>query len=155
MATIVAKDLTREVPRSPFEELEGYPWLARLIDKVRALHAGKIGEYTPFPCGGDRRFLSTLGLDPDALKGVITGGASDHEIAAWVKAHQAPDALQKLGEYRAAMTVPIPPEAGDYYKIFQESLGTVRAARPQLDLSRVDNFNKLICAEEGHQAPSS
>jgi len=96
MATITAKDLTKEFPRSPYEELDGFPWLARLIDKVRALQAGTLGEYTPFPCGGDRRFLATAGIDADALKDLIFKGASDAEILAYIKAHAVPDAAERL-----------------------------------------------------------
>ena len=72
----VAKDLTREVPRSPYEELDGIPWLARLIDKLRAMLAGTLGEYIPYPCGGDRGFLATVGIEPDALRETIASGAS-------------------------------------------------------------------------------
>ena len=43
MPAIPAKDLTKEFPRSPLEELDGLPWLPRMVDKVRALQAGTIG----------------------------------------------------------------------------------------------------------------
>ena len=37
MSTIQAKDLTKEFPRSPYDELAGFPWLPRLVDKVRVI----------------------------------------------------------------------------------------------------------------------
>lgn len=148
----MALDLTKAYPRSPFQELGGYPWLARLIDKVRAKHAGTLGEYTPYPCGGDRRFLGAVGVDPDGLEAEIRRGASDDEVAAWVKAHQTPDAPQKLQEYRGGMLTPLSGEMAEYLKGAKAELA---AARPELDLSTVDNWNRLICLEEGHAIPQT
>lgn len=54
MTSMDAKDLTKECPRSPYAEMGGFPWLPRLIDKVRAKHAGTIGAYIPYPCGSER-----------------------------------------------------------------------------------------------------
>lgn len=152
MSTIQAKDLTHDFPRSPFEELGGIPWLARLVDKVRALHAGKIGEYTPFPCGGDQNFLNTLGLEGDALKAVIAGGASDEEIARWVKEHAVAGYETKLQAYRQGQLAPATGEMAGYLSHAKEELAK---ARPELDLSGVTNFGQLICAEEGYSCPKA
>ena len=152
MSTITAKDLTKEYPRSPYAELDGLPWLPRLIDKVRALHAGTLGDYTPFPCGGDQNFLNTLGLNADELKKVIAGGASDQEIAAWVKAHMAPEATSKLEAYRQQQRAAYP-AGSEYHGYLQHALEELKKARPGIDLSKVDNFSRMICVEEGHQLP--
>lgn len=146
----MALDLSKDHPRSPFAELGGYPWLPRLIDKVRAKHAGTLGDYTPFPCGGDRNFLATVGLEPAGLEAEIQRGASDEEVAAWVKAHQAPDAAEKLQQYRQHMLAPVTGEKAEYLKA---AVAETAQARPDLDLSSVDSFNKLICLEEGHPLP--
>lgn len=146
----MALDLSKDTPRSPFAELGGFPWLARLTDKVRAKHAGTLGEYTPYPCGGDKRFLATMGLDADALEAEIKRGASDDEVAAWVKAHQAPDAPEKLQAYRSGMLAPVAGEMAEYLKGMVAELAK---ARPDLDISGIDSFNKLICVEEGHPIP--
>lgn len=150
MSTLTAKDLTKEHPRSPLEELGGYPWLARLIDKVRALHAGKIGDYTPYPCGGDRGFIATIGVDTDALGSLIKSGASDEEVVAWVKSHQSPDAPEKLAAYRTRLLAPAEGEMAEYLK---GAVSELKAARPELDTSKVDNFTRLICLDEGHPCP--
>lgn len=147
----MALDLTKAYPRSPFTELDGYPWLARMLDKVRAKHAGTLGAYTPYPCGGDKRFLKTLGLDPDALEAQIQSGASDEEVLAWVKAHQAPDTAEKLQAYRQFL---MQPTSADRLEVLQEMVMELKAARPELHLSQVDSFYKLICAEEEHPFPS-
>lgn len=151
MSTITAKDLTKEYPRAPYEELGGFPWLPRLIDKVRALKAGKIGEYTPFPCGGDQRFLAVTGLDPAALKAEIDRGASDEEIAAWVKAHVSPDAMKKVDEYRGQLDAPI--AGGEYLDYLNGAKAELAKARPDLDINSIKNFTHLICAEEGYPYP--
>lgn len=148
--TLQAKDLTKEYPRSPLAELNGFPWLPRLIDKVRALKAGTLGAYTPFPCGGDRNFLATAGLDADALKAVIDSGASDEEIGAWAKAHAAPDAAEKLAAYKESQKQPV---TGQYLEYLKEAIEELKKERPELDLSAVDNFGRLICVEEGHPLP--
>jgi hypothetical protein len=150
MPTFTVKDLTREVPRSPYETLGGIPWLARLIDKVRALKAGKLGEYTPFPCGGDRHFLGVLGLDPDALKAEIDADKDDDAIVAWVKAHLPADADARIAGYLEQARAPLSGEMAGWLEEAKKGLG---AARPDLDLSGVSTFGQLICVEEGHPLP--
>lgn len=146
-----AKDLTREFPRGPLEELGGLPWLARLIDKVRALHAGTLGEYAPFPCGGDRRFLATMGLEPEPLSELIKSGASDDQIRAYVEAHATAGWPERLEAYRAYHRTPI--TDGEYFDYLNKAKAALAAQRPDLDLSKVDNFTRLICAEEGYALP--
>lgn len=148
MSTIVAKDLTKEYPRSPYEELDGIPWLARLIDKVRALNAGKIGEYTPYPCGGDKGFLGAAGIEADALKAQIDAGKTDAEIAAWVKGQLEADPQTQFEAYRQRALSPITdPEMKGYLDGAKAELAK---ARPDLDLSKADNFARMIAIEEGH-----
>ena len=147
MPTIQAKDLTKEFPRSPYDELEGFPWLPRLIDKVRALDAGQIGEYTPFPCGGDQGFIAHFGLDAGALRAKISSGATDAEVAAWVSEQVGPDQEAKKQSYRAAARQPVQPPMSDY---LEGAKAELKAQRPELDLSDVDNFARLICKEEGY-----
>lgn len=150
MPTFLVKDLTREVPRSPFETLDGIPWLARLIDKVRAMNAGKLGEYTPYPCGGDRHFLATLDLDAEALKTQISGGHTDSEILAWVKSQLPADVDVRLATYREQARTPVTGEMAEYLEGAKQALVQ---ARPGLDVSQVKTFGALICVEEGHPLP--
>lgn len=150
MPTITAKDLTREVPRSPYEEVGGFPWLGRLIDKARAMQAGTLGEYIPYPCGGDQRFLQAVGVDPEALKPVLLAGASDEQIVAWLREHAAPGYEERLQDYRRNQRGPIAPER---IAILEEAKAELARQRPGVDLSQVDNMSKLICVEEGHPLP--
>lgn len=145
-----AKDLTRDYPRSPADSLAGFPWLARLIDKVRAKHAGTLGEYVPYPCGGDKRFLSTFGLDADALENLIASGATDEQIGAWCLEHARRSPGEAAAEFETLFQAPSAPER-------QEALAEAKAKlakdRPDLDLSAADSFFKLIFLEEGYPLP--
>jgi hypothetical protein len=121
-----------------------------LIDKVRAMQAGKLGNYSPYPCGGDRNFLGVIGVDADQLKAQIDSGAGDAEIAGWVKAHAAPGLGERLAAYRERALTPV---AGELREYLDGALSELKAARPDLDTSRVDNFTRLLCLEEGYPCP--
>ncbi len=148
-----AKDLTREYPRSPYEILQGFPWLPRLIDKVRAKHAGTLGPYTPYPCGADRRFLAAFEFDADALEAIVVGGADDREIAAWCLEHAGRKPLVAAPEYRRTQFQPIAPERLEALETYKRE---ILAEQPGIDpsaLAAADNFAKAICVEEGYPVP--
>ena len=149
---ITAKDLTQEFPRSPYDTLDGIPWLPRLIDKVRALGAGRLGAYTPYPCGGDKSFLAATGLDTDALKAQIDAGKSDAEIVTWVRTQLPADAAERIEAYRRRSFAAV---EGEYATYLAGAKAELASQRPDLDLSGVDNFARLICAEEGYAVPQA
>ena len=78
-------DLTKRPPRSPRVRLGGYVILPRMLDKGRAAVAGKLGEFK-YACPLDQRFLTFLGVDPEALKKQLAAGKSDGEILQWIDA---------------------------------------------------------------------
>lgn len=80
-------DLTQRPPRSPRVKLGGYVLLPRILDKGRALLAGKLGEYRFSGVGMDRHFLNFVGLDHESLKAELAKGLGDGEILAWVQAN--------------------------------------------------------------------
>ena len=80
---LLAKDLTKEFPRSPRATLAGYVLAARCIDKCRAVLNGTAGEYH-YACPLDMRWLNFVGINPDALKDFVGSGATDGEIADWI-----------------------------------------------------------------------
>jgi hypothetical protein len=84
-----APDLTRHPPRSPRVRLGGYVILPRMLDKGRALLAGRNGEYN-YACPLDQQFLAFTGLDPEALKQQLAAGKGDGDILAWVQQHSRP-----------------------------------------------------------------
>jgi hypothetical protein len=77
-------DLTKQAPRSPRVRLGGYAILPRMLDKGRALLAGKIGEYH-YACPTDELFLEFTGIDPEQLKKQLATGKGDGEILQWIK----------------------------------------------------------------------
>ena len=83
---IQAPDLTQRPPRSPRVRLGGYATLPRLLDKGRALLAGKAGEYK-FNCPLDERFFEFAGIDAEALKQQLAAGKGDKDILDWVQAN--------------------------------------------------------------------
>lgn len=82
----LAKDLTRDFPRSPRETLGGYVLAARMLDKCRATLNQTNGEYH-FNCPLDKRILEFTGIDADAFKDFVATGASDQEVGEWIKSH--------------------------------------------------------------------
>jgi len=83
---IAAPDLTQRPPRSSRSRLGGYVYLPRMLDKCRATLVGKNGEYH-YDCPLDKRLLSFLDLDPEALKNEVATGKGDWEILEWILAH--------------------------------------------------------------------
>jgi hypothetical protein len=82
----LAKDLTKDFPRSPRETLAGYVLAARALDKCRATLNGTVGEYH-FNCPLDNMFFSFTGIDAEAFKNFVATGVSDDEVAEWIKQH--------------------------------------------------------------------
>lgn len=77
-------DLTQFPPRSPRVRLGGYVHLPRLIDKARALAAGKNGEYN-YNCPRDRQFFDFTGISDAALLDRVKENLSDSQLIAWVQ----------------------------------------------------------------------
>jgi hypothetical protein len=85
MSQITSFDLTQRPPRSPRIKLGGYVLLPRILDKCRALVAGKNGEYRYGAQRMDRHFLSFTDIDEAALQAEVASGKSDSEMLAWVQ----------------------------------------------------------------------
>ena len=80
---VLAKDLTKEPPRSPREVLGGYVILARCLDKGRADLLGMNGEYNYWYCSLCSQLEEFTGVDHGVMKEFIATGASDEEVAEW------------------------------------------------------------------------
>jgi len=81
---ILAKDLSKDFPRSPRETLAGYVIAGRTLDKCRATLAGTAGEYH-FNCPLDNFFFSFGEIDSEEFKAFVATGASDEEVAKWIE----------------------------------------------------------------------
>ncbi len=80
-----APDLTRHPPRSPRTRLGGYVHLPRLLDKARAVAAGRGGDFH-YNCPFDVKFFTFTGLNHVAFMAQIKAGKSDSEMLAYVQA---------------------------------------------------------------------
>ena len=113
----LAKDLTREYPRSPRETLAGYVIAARALDKCRAALNGTLGEYH-FDCPLDRRFLDFAGLEAGPFKDFVGTGATDAEVADWItrnaKARPRLEIIKWNNQMRALRVCELPPEAQEF-----------------------------------------
>lgn len=85
----LAKDLTKDYPRSPRDLLAGYIIAARTLDKCRAFLNNSIGEYH-FDCPLDNMFFGFAGITSEQFKEFVSTGAEDEEIAAWIVQHAQP-----------------------------------------------------------------
>ena len=84
---LVAPDLTQRPPRSPCVRLGGYVQLPRMLDKGRALIAGKLGAYRFNGKGMDRHFYAFTGLTVEAVLAELATGKGDGEILEWINAN--------------------------------------------------------------------
>ena len=88
MISYAAPDLTQHPPRSPRVRLGGYAILPRILDKTRAVIAGKGGEYK-FNNPLDKRLFTFAGIDADAFLAAVKTGLSDTEMLAWFNQNSA------------------------------------------------------------------
>lgn len=84
MINYSAPDLTQHPPRSLRVRLGGYAHLCRLLDKARAVLAGKAAEYH-YNCPLDQQFFAFTGIDHEAMLAEIKTGKTDLQMLAWVK----------------------------------------------------------------------
>lgn len=148
----MALDLTQTVPRSPFDEVGGFPWLPRVIDKARAYFAGTHGEYSAYPCPGDKSFLSHFGIESAPLGELIKSGADDAAIAAWVQTHakKADDATKAA--FRKQLRSP---ERNPLIKLAlwvftRKNMAAIKKNSPNVRPEQIVSFSCMISAEEGH-----
>lgn len=83
---LLAKDLSKEFPRSPRETLGGYVVAARMLDKCRAVVVGRNGDYH-FDCPLDNELLGFTGIEAATFREFVATGADDDEVATWLNEH--------------------------------------------------------------------
>jgi hypothetical protein len=134
-------DLTKFPPRSPRVRLGGYVILTRMLDKGRALLAGKHGEYH-YACPLDQRFLEFTGIDPEKLKKQL--GKSDGEVLEWINAnakHKRSDAEIAAWSALAEQRAPADLESREYFNELHKAAAPKREdIATWFDLLDVDDF---------------
>jgi hypothetical protein len=91
----IAKDLTKEPPRSLCQRIGGYAVLARMADKGRATLNGTAGEYH-FNCPLDNMLFSFKGVQAEDVKNLLASGAADEQVAAWFDVHGIPKTVDEI-----------------------------------------------------------
>lgn len=141
----LAKNLSKDYPRSPRETLGGYVIAARTLDKCRATLAGTHGEYH-FDCPLDNFFFAFAQISADDFKNFVATGASDEEVAKWIeqKAKQRPriEIIRWNNEWRYKRL----PEMPDTVQEFMEDY--VPQFVPARIRHHVDYFFDIYDAEE-------
>jgi hypothetical protein len=67
-------------------ELEGIPWLPRVIKKAEAKLRGEMPADLMYDCGGDRNFFQQHGLHPaDFLRNVWSAGGDEKKVLEYVR----------------------------------------------------------------------
>lgn len=100
--SINALDLTNDVPRSPRVTLGGFVVAARALDKCRATLAGTNGEYH-FDCPLDNFFFDFAGLKGDDFKDFVATGATDEEVAEWIKTNSKELTQEQIVEWNNSL----------------------------------------------------
>jgi len=143
MINYSAPDLTKFPPRSPRIRLGGYVILPRLLDKCRALLAGKNGEYN-YNCPLDKRFLGFTGIDPEALKAEVALGKGDGEILTWIQERVVPkrtDAEVAAWSVQEACRVSGDAESRGYFQEIHQAIAPSRAdVYTWFDLLDLDDY---------------
>ena len=81
----LTKDLSKEHPCSPRVVLGGFVILARCLDKCRSFLMGLNGEYNYWPCSLCEELEAFTGINHEEFKDYVATGASDEDVAEWVK----------------------------------------------------------------------
>ena len=80
------ENLSEHAPRSPYVMLDGIMFVARTIDKARALvTGGNAGDYTLL--GISTRMFEHFAISETAFIDVVAGAATDGDVMAWLHAN--------------------------------------------------------------------
>jgi quercetin dioxygenase-like cupin family protein len=72
-------------------ELEGYPWLPRMLAKARATLAGTASGFL-FGCPVDHTLMARLGVSPELILDLVRRHRDDAQVLAALRAHGIPSA---------------------------------------------------------------
>jgi len=142
----LALDLTSDYPRSPRALFAGYVIVGRVLDKCRAFLNGTEGEYE-YNYGIDRVFFEFAGIDAEQFKAFVATGATDEEVAEWIKSKAKVHSPGEIAAWNFALKCrrisELPPDRQAWV---QEYL--LANVRPEVQERVIFNFD-LLDAEEG------
>lgn len=75
--------------------------LPRAIDKARAQHEGKLGEYIYYGCRFNTKLFNTLGVTEDEFLDAVRTSSSDDAVLEWVRdfVRPEPDKVERLNQW--------------------------------------------------------
>ena len=85
-------------PRSPREQMDGWVYLPRFVDKIRLHLAGRLSKdyEANFAHGGfDAKWLEAAGLRADDFIAVVRETVTDGQVCDWVRRHVTRTATEK------------------------------------------------------------
>jgi len=141
----MAQDLRKEPPPSPHEKLGGYVIARRTLVKCRAFLAGSNGEYNYQPCGLSQFLWEFTGIAPDAFKDFVATGASDEEVANWLKSNSKVKDAKEIIRWNNKLKCTLISELPDRYQEYYETYIPQFCPQP----NRVCFFFDVYDAEEG------
>ncbi len=142
----LALDLTQDYPRSPRALFAGYVIVGRILDKCRALLNDTAGEYE-YNYGMDRVFFEFAGIDADEFKDFVETGATDDEVADWIKEKAKAHSAAEIAAWNFTLKCRrISELSPDRQAWIQEYL--LANVRPEVQERVIFNFD-LLDAEEG------
>ncbi len=137
-----SKDLTKQAPRSPYEQINGFAILPRAIDKCRASIAGTNGDYHS-NCPLDQVLFAFKGIDAAEFKAYVGEGHSDEEIGQWVmehgKAMTADEISAWSNAFRTDFSYATHPDKKDWFAGECAKLGLDPATTTLFDYLEVDD----------------
>ena len=142
--SIPATDLTQRPPRALRQRLGGYVILPRMLDKGRATLAKTNGEYN-YDSTTDKRFLSFVGIDAEALLSKLEAGKGDGEILEWINTHaKTPRQPWEIEAWSASMERRGPDSDAETLAGFAEYIGqhsiTREDIRSWFDALELDDY---------------
>jgi hypothetical protein len=81
-----SEELNPETLPAKTDELDGIPWLPRIIEKAKGKLKGQLPSSVMYGCSGDRRFLRSQDIHPaDFLQAVWFYRGDEQKILQWIK----------------------------------------------------------------------
>ncbi len=148
---VVAFDLTQRPPRGMRSRLGGYVIFPRVLDKCRALIAGKNGEFN-YNCPLDQHFFRFVGIDPAAFQAQVATGAGDAAMLDWVQSNTmskpAPWVIAQWSAYHEQRGPDSDAETLEYFATalakFSQTREDIRSWADLLDLDDYASFGGAL-----------
>ena len=135
-------DLTKNLPRSPYEKVDDYMMLGRTIDKAHATLQGLLGEYM-YDCPLDKRLFGFLGISAHQLLELVENSENDEDVVDLLKTIQVERNTEEIKQFNDQILESGPND--DESQVYFERLRQKHAP----DRPDISSWFDIIEAEEG------